>query len=82
MVIEKQIALILHTDDSLMAYVLPRATTDCAKKLDTSCGQNYYLTVTKGKIHEHLGVTKYFRIEGRRMLTQRDSIKKIWTTFP
>ena len=34
--------------------------TDCAKKLDENHGSKGLLTVTRGKLHRHLGMTLEF----------------------
>ena len=71
-----------HADYLLMTHGNPQVITDFMKNLDESYGKNDPLTVTRGKLHEHLGMTIYFRIEGKCMFSQCDSIKKFWIPLP
>ena len=52
------------------------------KSLDTACGKNDPLTVTRGKLHEHLGMTLDFRTKGRAIFAQHGAMKKFWMIPP
>ena len=64
MVLIKQLTLLFHVDDVLMNHESTRVITDHVKFLDQECGSNDPLTVTRGKVHECLGVTLNFRWKG------------------
>ena len=68
--------VVFHVDNLLMTHGCLQAITDFVKKLDEVCGKNDPLAVTRGKLHECLGMTIDFRTEGKCMFSQHDSIKK------
>ena len=77
----KQLTLLFHIDDVMLTHVLHNAVKECIKRLDDVCGKNDPLTVTRGKIHENLGMTIDFRIKGQVAFSQHDAIKKFWASF-
>ena len=40
------------------------------------------MTITRGSIHEYLGMTIDFRMKGRCIFSQYDTIKKFWMSLP
>ena len=78
----KQLTVVFHVDDLLTTHGHPQIITNFLKKLDEVCGNNDPLTMTRGKLHEHLGATIDFRIEGKCMFSQYCSIKKCWASLP
>ena len=56
--------------------------TNYIKTLETACGKNGPLTVTRGKSHECIGMTLDFSTKGRAIFTQHDTIKKFWMNLP
>ena len=61
MIMESQLKLLFHTDDVFMVHPLSHVVTDQIKFLDKYYGQKDPLTVTRGKVHECLGMTVDFR---------------------
>ena len=51
------------------------------KLLDEVHGKNDPLTATRGKIHEHLGMTIDFRNKGSVAFSQHDAMKKFWLSL-
>ena len=49
--------------------------------MDRACGKDDPLKVTRGKLHEHLGMSLDFRTKGRVIFTQCDSMKKFWSSL-
>ena len=52
------------------------------KRLDTVCGTQDLLAVTRGKKHEHIRVTMDFDVEDSVALAQHDYVKKLWNDVP
>ena len=57
----KQITLLFHIDDILLTHALPNIVSKHIKLLNGVHSQNNLLTVTRGKVHEHLGTIIDFR---------------------
>lgn len=70
-VLGSQLTPLFHIDDVLMTHALANAVTEHVKLLDEGHGRNDPLTVTRGKLHEHLGMTLDFRMKD-------DAIKMFW----
>ena len=81
-VLGTQLTLIFHADDALMSHALLSVVTEHMKLLDEGHGENDPLTVTRGKIHEHLGMTLDFRTKGSVAFAQYDATKKYWCSLP
>jgi len=52
------------------------------KKLGKEYGVKDPLTVTRGKLHEYLGMTVDFSAPGLCKMAQYDCIKKLWLSLP
>ena len=77
----EQTTLLFHVDDVLLTHKMASVVTEYIKRLDSTCGQNDPLAVTRGKIHEYLGMTLDFRRKGEVAFTQYDAIKKFWLSL-
>ena len=82
MVNQKQLTVIFHTDNLMMAHLHSNIVTDHVKLLDESCGSQDPLTVTHVKIHEYLGMTIDFSLKMGVSFHQYDFIKKIRNSMP
>ena len=80
-VMGKQITLLFHIDDVLLTHELANVVSEHIKLLDEVYGQKDLLTMTRGKVHEYLGMTIDFRQEGSVAFTQYDAIKKFWVSL-
>ena len=79
--IEKQLTLLFHVDNLLLARVQPQAITNHVNLLDNLCGEKDLLTVTRGKMNECLGMTLDFCTKGSVAYSQHDAIKKFWLSL-
>ena len=59
-----QLTLMFHIDDILLMHLLSQVVTEYIKKLDSRYSKNNPLIVTRGKLHEYLGMTLDFRMPG------------------
>jgi len=57
MIEEKQMTVLFHIDDLMLAYLMPYIVTELIRLLDRVYGSQDPLTVTRGKIHKYLGIT-------------------------
>ena len=76
-IIDDQLPMIFHIDDVLMTHKKANVITDHIKLLDEVYAKNDPLSVTCGKIHEYLGMTIDFRVEGQIAFYQFDALKKL-----
>lgn len=69
----KQFSFMFHIDDLLRSHALLHVVTLYIKKLKEEYDSNDPLSVTRGKVHEYLGIC----MKGEIALSQYDYIKKI-----
>ena len=79
---QKQLAVIFHMDDLMMAHLRSSTVVEGIKLLDEVCGSQDLLTVVRGKIYECAGVTIEFSLKVGAALHQNYFIKKIWNDMP
>ena len=72
-----QFTVVFHVDDLLMSHLSPHVVSDIIEKLDKEYGSKDSLTVTRGPVHEYLGMTVDFRTPGECSFSQYDYIKKL-----
>ena len=77
-----QMTIMFHIDDLLMAHVHPHIVTLFIKKLELVYGKRDPLTITRGLIHEYLGMTFDLREKGEVILSQYDFVKKLNDDLP
>ena len=70
--------IIFHIDDLILAHSKPMITTKYIKLLDGIYGSKDPLTVTRGRIHEYLGMTIDFSMKVGVAITQYDFVKKMY----
>ena len=68
-ILGSQLTLLFYVDDALLTYKLAIEVTNHIKFLDDVHSKNDSLTVTWGKMHEHLGMTLDFRRKGEVAFT-------------
>jgi len=78
----KQLTTLFHIDDLMLAHLQPQIVTEHIKKLDGVYGNQDPLTITRGKIHEYLGITVDFSLKRGVGFSQYDFIKKFWNSLP
>lgn len=76
MVGKHQMPIMLHIDNLLMSHHHPHIVTLFIKKLEDVYGKQDPLTVTRGLVHEYLGMTFDLRERGEVVLSQYDFVKK------
>ena len=82
MVEESQFSIMFHIDDLLMCHALSHVVTSYIKKLEQEYGKRDALTVTRGLVHEYLGMTVDFRVALEVSLSQYDFVKKHHNDLP
>lgn len=70
-----------HIDDVILTHLYPQVVTEYIKRLDVIYGKKDPLTVTRGKVHDYLGMMIDFRMEDRYSFTQCDTVKKFWMSL-
>ena len=75
---EKKLTLLFHAHDTIMTHSLPQTVTNHIKFLDERHDQKDPLTVTRGKVHDYLGMTVDVRNRGSVVLSQHYDIKKFF----
>ena len=77
-----QLTLLFHVDDLLLSHRKSQVVTNYIKMLDTACGKDDPLTVTRVKLHDHLGMTLDFVAKGGAIFTQHDAMNYFWMSLP
>ena len=77
-----QFTVVFHIDDLLMSHKSPLVVTDFISELTKEYGSRDDLTVLRGKVHEYLGMTVDFTVEGECTFTQYDYLKKLLKDLP
>ncbi len=65
-----------------MSHRSPRVVTNIIEKLDKEYGSMDRLTVTRGPVHEYLGMTIDFRVKRECAFSQYDFVKKLINSLP
>ena len=82
MVGKYQMSIMFHIDDLLISHMKPETVTLYIKKLEQEYGKRDPLTITRGLVHEYLGMTFDLRRKGEVALSQYDYIKKMHNRLP
>jgi hypothetical protein len=82
MVNGKQFTIVFHIDDLLLSHLNPNVVTLYIRKLHKEYGSLENLTVTRGKVHEYLGMTLDFRVKSEVRFSQYDFLKKLLNSLP
>ena len=78
----KQFTIVFHIDDLLLSHLNPNIVTLYIRKLQKEYGSLANLTVTRGKVHEYLGMTIDFRVKSEVRFSQYDFLKKLLNSLP
>jgi hypothetical protein len=78
----KQFTIVFHIDDLLLSHLNPNIVTLYIRKLNKEYGSLANLTVTRGKVHEYLGMTIDFRVKSEVRFSQYDFLKKLLNSLP
>ena len=82
MVNGKQMTIGWHVDDLKISHVDMSAIEHVIKKLESEFGKETPLTITRGKIHEYLGMTIDFSEPGKVIFSMLEYIQKILDDAP
>ncbi|KAI2500335.1 Reverse transcriptase (RNA-dependent DNA polymerase) [Fragilaria crotonensis] len=77
-----QCTILWHVDDLKISHVDPKVVTDVIELLKSEFGNEAPLTITRGKVHEYLGMTIDFSIDGKVMFKMFDYIKTMLDELP
>jgi len=79
----KQCTVLWHVDDIKMSHVEGAVLEELLGKLDGVYGSKEApLTVTRGKVHEYLGMTLDFSIDGKCKIVMKDYIEEMLEDLP
>ena len=77
-----QCTILWHVDDLKISHKDPNVVTDIITMLESEFGNEAPLTITRGKVHEYLGLTIDFSIDGKVMFTMIEYIKGMLEELP
>jgi hypothetical protein len=77
-----QCTVLWHVDDLKISHKNPDVVTSVIRQLDAEFGQKSPLTVTRGKIHEYLGMTIDYSVVGKVQISMKDYIHNMLNGLP
>ena len=77
MVGKHQLSLLFHIDDIFTSHKKNEVVTLFIRKLEAEYGKLEALKICRGLVHEYLGQTVDFTIEGEVHVSQYDFIRKL-----
>jgi hypothetical protein len=78
----KQCTILWHVDDIKVSHVKPNTITKVLNLFDGKYGKEAPLSVTRGKIHEYLGMTIDYSKKGKVKITMIPYIKSMLDELP
>jgi hypothetical protein len=78
----KQCTVLWHVDDLKISHVDPKVVSSVLEQLEEEFGKEAPLTITRGKIHDYLGMTLDFSTIGKIMVTMIDYIISMLKDLP
>ena len=78
----KQCTIIWHVDDLKISHVDPAVVTDIIKLIEGEFGKEAPLTVTRGKVHDYLGMKINFEIPGKVQFIMEDYVRTVLEESP
>ena len=77
-----QCTILWHVDDLKISHKDPSAVTAVIGQLNDEFGKKAPLTVTRGKIHDYLGMTIDYSLDGKVMISMKDYINSMLEGLP
>ena len=77
-----QCTILWHVDDLKISHKDESVVTAVIKQLNDEFGRKAPLTVTRGKIHEYLGMTIDYSLDGKVMISMKEYIKSMLEELP
>ncbi len=78
----KQCTILWHVDDLKISHVAYEVVTSIIGLIDAEFGKEAPITVTRGKVHDYLGMTLDYSIDGKVQIKMIDSIAKMLQELP
>ena len=78
----QQCTIIWHVDDLKILHVDPNVVTDIIKQLEGEFAKEAPLSITRGKVHDYLGMTPDFTIDGKVQIKMIDYIENMLEELP
>jgi hypothetical protein len=78
----KQRAIVWHVDDLKMSHVDSEVNTAMIGLIDSEFGKESPITVTRGKAHDHLGMTLDCNTKGKAKIKMLDGVAKMIEELP
>ena len=78
----EQSTILWHVDDLKCSHVDPKVNDKLLAILNERYGKEAPLTVTRGKVHEYLGMTLDFSVDGKVSVIMKDYIEDILDETP
>ena len=78
----QQCTLVWHVDDMKISHADSRIVDGIIAMLETEFGKEAPLTVHRGKVHDYLGMTLDFSIDGKVRVSMEDYIKTMLAALP
>jgi hypothetical protein len=78
----KQCTILWHVDDLKISHVDPEAVTSIIGMIDKEFGKEAPITVTRGKVHDYLGMTLDYSTKGKVHIKMLDSVAKMLKDLP
>ena len=73
----KQLTIGWHVDDLKISHVDSEVVDDILNKLDESYIKEASMVTTRGKMHDYMGMTLDYNIDGKVQITMFEYIAKI-----
>jgi hypothetical protein len=78
----KQCTVLWHVDDLKISHVDAQVNTDVIELINNEFGEQAPLTITRGKVHDYLGMTLDFTEVGKVKIKMIDYVKKMLADLP
>jgi hypothetical protein len=78
----KQCTILWHVDDLKISHIDPDVNTDIIEMIDNEFGKEAPLTITRGRIHDYLGMTLDFSEQGKVKVKMLDYVEKMLKDLP
>ena len=78
----KQCTVLWHVDDLKISHVDPQVNEGVLARLNTRYGQETVLTVTRGDIHDYLGMTIDYSTDGKVVIRMDDYVENMLDEVP
>ena len=82
MVNGKQLTIVWHVDDLKISHVEKEVVEDVLNRLNAQFGKTSPLSTTRGSVHDYLGMTLDYSLEGRLRISMYDYLQEIIQNMP